>query len=650
MYRTVHLCLLAAVLVLAGCSYATETGDTSSSTVVTPRGPVSMDKNDYPVFPNADAGADPMVSAADGGAGFTGEGWEANVDFDLIGDPRAVKGGRFRRHQLDFPGTLRTEGPDTTLWNQHIESMVYEPLLTLHPTTLEYVPVLATHWQISDDQLTYRFRINPNARFSDGEPVTAEDVVASWSFRMDPDIQAPMNRLVFGKYERPVAESKYIVRVESNELNWRNFLYISTMSILPAHIINTLENDDYLQDWNFKMFPGSGPYIVNEEDVDTGQSVTIRRRTDHWAETHRVGIGVNNFDSIVDVTVRDENLAFEMLKRGDLDFFLVNRAQMWVEELDFDRVQRGMIQKRKIFNDDPVGTGGIAMNMRNAPFDDIRVRQAMNHLYGREQMIEKLFYNEYLPQNSYYAGGIYENPMNPTNPYDPERALALLAEAGWDTRDAQGRLVKSGEPLNIELIYYSNTQEPYLTVFQEDLRRVGIGLNLRLVTFATLVKLLDERSFDTVTIAYSGLVFPNPETSFHSSLADQDNSNNITGIKNARIDEILDAYDLMFDVDDRIAAIREIDGSLADTYPYVLSWYAPFHRFAYWNKFGTPQGYITRVGDYGDPLSLWWIDPEKEQALAEAMRDDSVTLEVGPTEDRYWMDYAESETLSSELQ
>ena len=129
--------------------------------------------------------------------------------------------------------------------------------------------------------------------------------------------------------------------------------------------------------------------------------------------------------------------------------------------------------------------------------------------------------------------------------------------------------MKNGQPLNLELVYYSNTQEPYLTVFQEDLRRVGIGLNLRLVTFATLVKLLDERRFDFVTLAYNGLLFPNPETSVHSSLADQENSNNITGIKNARIDEILGAYDTMFDVEERIAAIQEIDG-LVDLLPPFL--------------------------------------------------------------------------------
>ena len=204
------------------------------------------------------------------------------------------------------------------------------------------------------------------------------------------------------------------------------------------------------------------------------------------------------------------------------------------------------------------------MNMRTPPFDDIRVRRAMNHLYNRGQMIEKLFYNEYLPQNSYYPGGVYENSNNPQNLYDPERAIALLAEAGWNSRDSRGRLTKNGQALNLELVYYSKNQEPYLTVFQEDLRRVGIGLNLRLVTFATLVKLLDERRFDFVTIAYSGLLFPNPETSVHSSLADQENSNNITGIQNTRIDEILERYDQMFEVGERIAAIQEIDGYFTD--------------------------------------------------------------------------------------
>jgi len=643
MHKAAYIFFLAVLVVTAGCGASSGPGDEGSSPL-TPRGEVSMDKNDYPVFPDAGAGADASVSAEDGGAGFVGEGWDTNTEFDLIGDPHAVKGGSFSQHMTDFPGTLRTEGPDTILWNQQISGMVYETLLGLHPTTLEYMPGLATHWQVSEDLMNFRFRINPNARFSDGEVVTSEDVVASWDFMMNPDIHAPMNRITYDKFERPVAESKYIVSVRSKDLNWRNFLYFSqSMLIYPEHILSILEGNAYLEDWNFKMFPGSGPYTVLEEDVVKGNSVTVRRRQDYWAEDHRANVGIYNFDEIKDVTVRDENLAFEMLKRGDLDYYYVNRAQMWVEELEFERVQRGLIQKRKVFNHNPNGTAGLAMNTRTEPFSDIRVRQALNLLYNRGQMIEKLFYNEYMPQNSFYAGSVYENPENPANEYDPQKALALMAEAGWDQRDSQGRLVKNGTPLNIELVYASKTQETYLTVFQEDLRRVGIGLNLRLITFATLVKLLDERRYGLLSIAYSGLLFPNPETSYHSSLADQDNTNNITGIKNARIDAILEGYDKMFDVEERIAAIREVDGILAENYLFVLSWYGPYQRFVYWNKFGMPEGTLTRVGDYSDPKSMWWTDPEKQQALAGAMRDESVQLEVGETEDRYWLSFENTE-------
>jgi len=124
-----------------------------------------MNKDDYPVFPDADAGADPSVPAEQGGKGFKGEGWETNTNFDFIGDPHALKGGVLRDHVPDFPGTLRMEGPEwNTQLNYMIVTMVYEGLLSIHPTTLEYIPALATHWQISPDKLTFRFRINPNAR------------------------------------------------------------------------------------------------------------------------------------------------------------------------------------------------------------------------------------------------------------------------------------------------------------------------------------------------------------------------------------------------------------------------------------------------------------------------------------------------------
>src|SRR6266704_2007978 len=124
-------------------------GTSTSNAPTASKSNVSLDKNSYPVFPNADAGADPSVPAEQGGKGFKGEGWETNTNFDLIGDPHAVKGGLLRDHMISFPGTLRMAGPE---WNNEdnyvINNLVYEGLLNLHPTTLQYMPALATHWKI----------------------------------------------------------------------------------------------------------------------------------------------------------------------------------------------------------------------------------------------------------------------------------------------------------------------------------------------------------------------------------------------------------------------------------------------------------------------------------------------------------------------
>jgi microcin C transport system substrate-binding protein len=645
------LTVLLAAAAAASCGGGTGTPQQQTSTSSTPaanRANVSTDKNSYPVFPNADAGADPSVPADQGGKGFKGDGWQTNATYDLIGDPRAIPGGNFREYELDFPSTLRVYGPEAnTVLNLMIQGMVYEQLLYLHPTTLDYIPGLATHWQISTDQLTYRFRLDPNARWSDGEPVVADDVVASWNFVMDKGLQDPSQTFVFGKFEKPVAESKYIVRVKSKSLNWRNFLYFAqALPILPSHILKSVDGAAYVKDYNFKLLPGTGPYEVKDADVVKGKSVTIRRRQGYWADKIRRNIGQNNFDSITEIVVRDQKLAVEMFKKGDLDFYPAS-AREWVEEFGkLDRIDRGLIQKRKVFNENPIGTLGLAFNTRKAPFDDVRLREAMGHLLNRPLIIEKLFYNEYQPINSYFAGTPYENPDNPKTQYDPALALKLLTEAGWTGHDAQGRLTKSGQPLGIELLYATKPYEPALTTYQEDLRKVGISLNLRFVTPETLYTLMDQRKFDLVLANWGGLVFPNPETQFASSLADQNNNNNITGFKDKRVDELLPQYDKEFDQAKRVAIIREIDGIVAKSYQYVLMWNPPYTRIAYWNKFGIPDGYFTRFNDYHDVPTLWWLDPEKDAALKRALGDNNATLPVGETEVHYWDAYSKAHPAS----
>ena len=644
------LMLALASWMMTACSKtpAPEPGAGGTSRLIAPPQPVSMDKNDYPVFPNADAGADPSVPAEQGGKGFTGAGWETNTDFDLIGDPHAYKGGVLRDWALSFPGTLRMAGPEwNTGVNYSISNSVYESLVGLHPTTFEYIPSLASHWEISPDKLTFRFRINPNARFSDGTPVTAEDVVASWKFFTDKSLQDLFFYEIFNKLEQPVAESKYIVQIKAKQLAWRNFEIASGIRVFPTHILNTIDGAAYLRDYNFKLLPGTGPYIVNASDIQKGNSISLRRRPDYWAANSRANVGMSNFDELRMIVVRDQNLAFEMFKKGELDYFYVNRSKVWVEDLNYDHFQRGLLVKRKVFNNYPSSVQFLGFNTRREPWNDIRIRKAFALLLNRELLIQKLFYNEYYPLNSFYPGTPYENPNNPKNLYNPQAALQLLAEAGWKDRDAQGRLTKNGQPLQVEFLYSDPGSELWLTVYQEDLRKIGIGFNLRLVNPETRFKLMMQRQFEMVSGAWgAGSVFPDPKPEYHSS-TDIENTNNISGFHDRRIDEITEQYDREFDPAKRAALLRELDGILTNQHHYIMEWYAPAGRIAYWNRYGIPQGTFSRVGDYGGSLGpgmpqMWWIDPEKEEKLLEAMRDSSMNLEVPPVEDRYWLNYTKS--------
>lgn len=558
----------------------------------------------------------------------------------FLGDPRAKKGGTFTHIVSRFPNTFRPIGQHSNYTeNSLIGGLVFESLLSLHPVTLEWVPALATHWKISEDKMTFTYRIDPRARWADGKPVTAHDVLATFRLNIDEGILEPANILVYEKFEEPEVLSKYLVRVRAKTLNWRNFLYFSGMLILPARHIGNLTGSEFLKTYQFSLPPGSGPYALYEKDIKKQQSYALTRRPDYWGKDLPQNRYLFNFDKIrFDVVKENERLAFEKFKKGEQDLYVVTRAQWWVEETDFESVKKGWVQKRKIYNDLPAGTSGVVFNMRKPPFDDIRVRKAFAHLFPREIMIKKMFFNEYLLQHSNYAGSEYENPDNPKYFYDPERAVQLLAEAGWKERNAEGWLVKDGKPFVVEFGIPQVLERIY-TPFQQELKKVGIDLRLKFQDGNTLFKMAMERNFLLFHANWSGLIFPNPETSYHSRLADQNNNNNLSGFKDPRVDRLLAEYDKAFDHEERVRIIREIDKIIQETKPMILWWYAPFRRILYWNKFGHPDYYFPRTSDYDTAvLAYWWYDPDKAAALEEAMRTGK-SLPVGEVEVRYWPEY-----------
>jgi microcin C transport system substrate-binding protein len=193
------------------------------------------------------------------------------------------------------------------------------------------------------------------------------------------------------------------------------------------------------------------------------------------------------------------------------------------------------------------------------------------------------------------------------------------------------------------------TMERIFTPFQEDLARVGIKLNLRYVTPQTMFKnVMNDRDFDIHYQSWTGLTFPNPESSFGSEMADIGGTTNITGVKNDRIDEICEEYNVMYDAQPRIEAIREIDRILVDMTPYALGWYAPYTlRLVFWNKFGYPDTYLGYSGDWSSMPILWWFEPDQGVALEQAKKDESITFPHGVI-DIYYDDVATPQERSKE--
>jgi len=559
----------------------------------------------------------------------------------FFGDPRAKKGGTLRHITTRFPVTMRTEGQNANyVENSTIAGLCYEGLLSTHPVTLEFIPALASHWKISDDKMKFWFRINPDARFSDGREVIADDVVATWDLHMDETILSPSDQLVYGKFERPVAESKYIVSVTCKELSWRNLLYFGAMSIFPSYYLNQIDGAEYLKEYQFKMLPGTGPYEIKEEDIISQESFAFTRRPDYWAKDDPMSKYTSNFDKIRFMVVKDNNpLMFEKFKKGESDFYTVSKAREWVEETDFEAIRKGWVQKRKIYSEKPAGTSGYAFNMRKWPFNDKRIRMAFTYLYNREKMNEEMYYNEYSMMNSLYSGSIYENPDNEKVVYSPEKAVKLLEEAGFKSRNKDGWLVNDeGRVLRFEIAIMKGL-DYMVTPVQQMMKEYGIDMQIKYIDGNANWKNLMERNFTIYMQSWNGLVFPNPETSLHSSLADENNTNNISGFKNARVDELLEEYDKTFDQARRVEIIREIDGIYSDVHPAAWGIARNYQRILFWNKFGYPEYMVTRFGgDYRSIFTHWWFEPEKAQALEEAIANDT-DLPVGDVNVRFWPEY-----------
>lgn len=520
---------------------------------------------------------------------------------------------------------------DNNTFTMMVFAILYPSMLTIDPTTGDYAPSLADWWEISDDRKLYTFHIDPRARWSDGSPVTAEDVKATFDAVMAPKSLSGQYKVLFSALESPRVIDSQTVAFPCKEVHWRNLsslggsLYVMPKAMLEAAKAKCREEGKdeglYFNEINFNLPIVGGPYFVSEHKE--GLSMTLRRRPDWWGFSTPAGKGIYNFDRIRIRFFMDQNNAYEAFKKGEVDTYAVYSARVWNTESVGERFEKNWIVKQNVHNHEPIGFQGLAMNMRRKPYDDVRVRKALAMLFDRRRMVRTLMYNSYFMLRS-YCTDLYDaaHPCeNPLFEYDAEEAMRLLGEAGFARNPETGKLERGGQPFVVRILTRSTSDSVYLALFKEALDRVGIGLEISQKDFATWMRETGKYNFDVTTSAFSGSLFRDPEPMWSSVYADTPNGINLPGFKNKEVDALIEQQRSEFSAAKRNAIMRRIDALITAAVPNALTWGTDSTRLLYWNKFGTPNAVL---GKYGNELSIpiyWWYDADSARELEEAIRE-----------------------------
>ncbi len=543
---------------------------------------------------------------------------QTDGEIDPIAVDGAKKGGTYSAWGGPFPKSLNM-WLDYNNFSLQVTGLMFEPLIDLHSTEDRPIGLLAESWDISPDKMTYTFKINPAAKWSDGQPVTAEDVQFFYDVMMNPKNFTSLFRVDLVRFDRPKIIDDKTISITAKEAHWKNFWTAGGLFAFPKHAWK----DADFNELNFAFPVVSGPYALEEVKMD--RSVKLIRRGDWWGRAKQYNLNKFNFDHIYFKSMEDQTKALEVLKKGEFDTYALYSSKIWAKDtLDpaFEQVQKNWIARQAIYNRAPKGFQGFAMNLRRPIFQDLKVRQALACLLNRELMNEKLMFNQYFLLNSYFPQ-LYptnQNPDIPVTKYDPEKARALLKEAGWQV-GPDGILTKNGQPLTIKFLYQAEADMRHLNIYLEDLKAVGINASVDQVSESTLRKRVDNYDFDMLWQNWQAVRLDDPEPMWSSKQADEIAGQNLCGVKDAEIDALIAQQKTEMDAGKRDEIIKKIDAKLMTICPYVLMWESGDVRLLYWNKFGTPKYVLSKYGDENDAFEYWWYDSDKAKALDEAQKN-----------------------------
>ncbi len=568
--------------------------------------------------------------------------WETNIDDPPIGSAEAIRGGTFNFFIDSYPLTFRLMGPNSNDafagWNRAF-TMDF-PLVGRHPVTDNYIPLMATHWSIQEDQQTIYFRLDPDARFSDGEPITADDYVFTWEMMMSEHIVDPFYNNYAEQFFQSVDNvDDYTLRIVGTRPSWRP---LSDYALWPTPSHAVVLDEDWVGRTTNEHQIAVGPYVVSE--VQRGESVTFARVEDWWGDEKHYFRGMYNFDRIRLQVIPIER-ALDYLRLGELDLIVENTARTWNEDYTFEAVRNGWLHRSRVFVDWPSGVYGLHMNLEAPIFQNKDFRKAMQYLFNFDRLNRNLMYNEYFRQVSFFEGSEYANPDLEPYGFDPVKAREHLERAGYrrpesirgdslleNIRNAFRGLVFTrsdtddilvndrGEKAGFTVVYGSKGLERHLTVLQQEYRRAGVDMRLQLLEPGTAFARGLERKYEMTMTGRTTNFYPSPRQYLHSDFKPTTNNNNIWGFASEEVDDLIRIYQEDLDFENRLEAMHRIDEIVQEEAFYIPFWTAPYIRLVYWDYIQFPEFYLPRRTQQLTDYMVYWIDPDRRAALEEAMR------------------------------
>ncbi|WP_296058248.1 extracellular solute-binding protein [uncultured Amphritea sp.] len=513
--------------------------------------------------------------------------------------------------------------------------LIYDSLLSkAQDEPFSLYGLLAESLEVADDRSWIIFNLNPKARFSDGQPVTAEDVV--YTFKLLREQGAPF----YQSYYRDISDVEALspLRVKfsfSASENRELAMIVGEVSILPKHY---WEGRDFSKP-GLDIPLGSGPYLI--DSFDAGRTITYRRNPDYWGKDLAVNRGRFNFGTIRYDYYKDGNVALEAFKGGEYDFRQETSSKQWATGYTGTVFDEGKIITRNLVHENPTGMQAFILNTRKPYFSDARVREALAYAFDFEWTNQNIFYNAYTRTNSFFSNSemaatelltkkelkILEPIRNQVPPEvfttvykapstngegnirgQLRKALRLLKSAGWELKNGL-LLGPDGKQMTFEILLIQPAFERVVAPFARNLERMGVKPTIRIIDASQYINRVRSFDFDIIVSGFGQSTSPGNEQRefWHSSTADLQGSRNLIGIKNPAVDYLVDQIIQAPDREQLVLSTRALDRVLLWNHYVIPQYHINSYRIAYWDKLGFP-GIRPK---YSLGFDTWWVKPEK---------------------------------------